>query len=56
MKPLPYERYVITDYELMKAAALWRVGYDTHDIARKLRVHESAIYNRLNVIRGAKRG
>lgn len=56
MKPLPHERLAITEYEVMKAAALWRVGYDTHDIASKLRVHESAIYNRLNVIRGAKRG
>ncbi len=56
MKPLPYERYVITEYEVLSAAALWRVGLDTHEIAKKLRVHESAIYNRLNVIRGAKRG
>ncbi len=54
MKPLPYERYVITEYEVLSAAALWRVGLDTYEIAKKLRVHESAIYNRLNVIRGSK--
>lgn len=50
---LPFARLTITEYQVMQAAALWSAGLGTLDIAVKLKVHESAVYNRLNLIRGA---
>lgn len=52
---ITWSRYVMTDAEVIQAAALWAAGLDTYDIAQKLRVHESAIANRLNAIRGARK-
>ena len=48
-------RLVLTVWETELALKLWGLGCDTFDIAKKLNVHEAAIYNTLSVERGKRR-
>lgn len=49
-----FERYwTLTEGEIALAASMWKLGMDTYDIAKKLKVHESVIYGRLNLIKAA---
>lgn len=41
--------------ELAQAAAMWLRGYDTHAIARELRLREPVIYRNLAAIKNAAR-
>jgi hypothetical protein len=45
----------LTDFEVEIAIALWGLGNDTFDIAKVLRVHESAIFNALREYREKRR-
>lgn len=42
----------MTDVQIAIAVAMWKTGLDTYEIASKLQVEESAVYNRLHLIRG----
>jgi hypothetical protein len=54
-------RYYLTDVETATASALWSLGVNTFDIAKKLTegskqaIHESAVFNALRLIREERR-
>jgi hypothetical protein len=57
MKPIPclnVEPLTLVDDGLIMA--LWKQGLDTYDIAKKLRLHEWQVANRLLHLREAMRG
>jgi len=48
---IPVEQNILSDGLIM---ALWKLGMDTFDIAKRFHVHESVIANRLMHIRGGR--
>lgn len=55
MAPRVSHRLSLTEKELARAITLWRMGKDTYDIAKELKVHESQVFNSLREWREKQR-